>query len=188
MHLNDQDLIAETRAGSYAAFDQLIRRHEKLVFRVAYSYVHQPDPAYDIAQNVFLKVFRKLGSFSGQSTFRSWLTRIAQNESVNWIRDQRRHQEHDELTPANTPSSPPVQELRLLEQERDAALREEIHQLNAKQSRAVLLRYYEKMSIREISTVLECSEGQVKSLLFRGVSALRERLPRRAAWDQEMGA
>jgi len=188
VHLSDHDLIAETRAGSYAAFDQLVKRHENLVYRIAYSYVMQPDSAYDIAQNVFVKVFRKLGSFSGRSTFRSWLTRIAQNESLDWIRSQRRHENHDELTPLNTPVSLPLQETTVLGRERGELLLKEVHKLNAKQCRAILLRYFEKMSIREIASVLDCSDGQVKNLLFRGVRALRQRLPRQGRWDQELEA
>ena len=150
MHLSDQDLIAETRAGSYAAFDQLIRRHEKLVFRVAYSYVHQPDPAYDIAQNVFIKVHKNLDSFGGRSTFRAWLTRIAQNESLTWLRSRKRHADHVEVTEMNAPSCQPVQEATILRAERSRDLLAEVHQLNEKQRQAVLLRYFEKMPIREI--------------------------------------
>ena len=188
MSLNDLDLIDEIRAGSQAAFDSLIRRHEHLVFRVAFSYVGDADSALDISQNVFIKIHRNLDAFHGRSTFRTWLTRITQNESLSWLRSQKRHSGHQEVTPQNTPSIQPVQEKSLVHTERNRDLLAEVHQLNPQQRRAVLLRYFEMMPVREIGEVLDCSEGQVKSLLFRGLKVLRKRLPRQGRWDQEFEA
>ncbi len=188
MPLNDLDLVDEIRAGSRAAFDRLIRRHEQLVYRIAYSYVGDIDCALDISQNVFIKVHRQLGSFHGRGTFRAWLSRIAQNESLNWLRARKRRDGDVELTPVNTPTIQPIQESSLLRAERSRDLRTEIHKLNPRQRQALLLRYFESMPIREIGEVLECSEGQVKSILFRGMQVLRKRLPGRGRWDQELKA
>ncbi|MBU8872011.1 MAG: RNA polymerase sigma factor [Gemmatimonadales bacterium] len=188
MSLNDLELIDEIRSGSRAAFDQLIRRHEKFVYRVAFSYTSDRESALDISQNVFIKVHRKLEAFHGNSTFRTWLARVAQNESLTWLRGQKRHGGQAEITALNTPACQPTQEATLLRAERSRDLIEEVHRLNPKQSRAVLLRYYEKMSVREIGDVLECSEGQVKSILFRSLQVLRTRLPRKGRWNRELEA
>ena len=185
MPLKDLDLIDEIRAGSQAAFDQLIRRHEQLVYRIAYSYAREAEGALDISQNVFIKIHNKLDAFHGRSTFRTWLARIAQNESLTWLRGQKRHVE---ITALNAPTHQPVQEANLVRAERSRDLLAEVHRLNSRQSQAVLLRYFEKMPIREIGDVLECSEGQVKSILFRSLQKLRTHLSRQGRWDQELEA
>ena len=188
MPLNDLDLVDEIRADSRAAFEELIRRHEQHVYRVAYVYVGDRDSALDVTQNVFIKVHRHLDRFDGRSTFRTWLTRIAQNEGLSWLRSQRRHTGHDELTAANAPAAAPVQELGLIRAERSRDLLAEVHRLNPRQREAVLLRYFERMPVREIGEVLACSEGQVKSILFRGLQKLRQRLPRQGRWNRELEA
>jgi len=186
--LTDLDLIDEIRAGSQAAFDQLMRRHESFVYRVAYSYTGEQESALDISQNVFIKVHRKLDAFHGRSTFRTWLARVTQNESLSWLRSQKRHSDHAEISPMNSPSCEPSQEKSLVREQRSRDLLGEVHQLNPKQRQAVLLRYFDKMPVRDIGDVLECSEGQVKSLLFRGLEQLRKRLPRQGRWDGELEA
>ncbi len=188
MPLNDLDLIDEIRAGSQAAFDQLMGRHENFVYRIAYSYTGDRESALDISQNVFIKIHRKLEAFHGRSTFRTWLARIAQNESLTWLRSQKRHEGHAEITHLNTPACKPVQEAAVLRAELSRDLLGEVHKLNPKQRQAVLLRYFDKMPVREIGDVLECSEGQVKSILFRGLQVLRNRLPRQGRWNQEFEA
>lgn len=178
----------ETRAGSKAAFEQLMVRHQDLVFRVGYAYARQNEAAYDICQNVFIKVYRRLDRFDGRSTFRTWLTRVARNESLDWLRRQKRHQNHEELTTENAPSYAPNQEKDLLQGETRDGLLAEIQALNPKQQQAILLRYFEKMPLREIAAVLECHENQVKNILFRGIRVLRERMPEKRKWNKELGA
>ena len=186
MHFSDHDLIDEILAGSHAAFERLIKRHEEHVYRIGYSYARQVEGALDISQNVFLKVHDRLGSYDRRSAFRTWLTRVAQNESVNWLRSQQRHTGHEELTPGNMPSYQPVQESAVLHQENKRLLLDEVHRLNPRQSQALTLRYFENMALREIAAVLGCSENQVKSILFRGMQKLRQRLPHQNHWDQEL--
>ena len=185
MSLNDLKLVDEIRDGSQAAFDQLIRRHEQFVYRIAYSYTRDADDAMDVAQNVFIKVHANLHSFHGRSTFRAWLTRIAQNESLTWMRSRK---PAVEVTVLNAPSCEPLQEKAVVRAERSRDLLAEVHRLNPSQRQAVLLRYFEKMRIREISEVLECSEGQVKSLLFRSLQKLRKHLSEQGRWDRELEA
>ncbi len=186
MLASDRELIDEILGGSRSAYERLIRRHERLVYSIAYSYVREREAARDVSQNVFLKVYRKLDSFRGGSTFRTWLTRIAMNESVDWSRMQRRHTGHEELTTLNAPAIPAPQETSMLRKERRDTLLDEIHRLNPRQSRAVQLRYFEEMPIREIAGVLECSEGQARNILFRGLTVLRRRMAGSGERNQEM--
>ncbi len=188
MPLNDYDLIDEIRAGSQAAFEQLIRRYEHFVFRIAYSYTGNADSALDVSQNVFIRIHRKLDAYQGRSSFRTWAARIAQNESMTWLRSQKRHKGTVEITTLNAPVFPPDQETALVVAERSRDLLAEVNRLNPRQRQAVLLRYFEKMPIREIGDVLECSDGQVKSILFRSLQKLRTHLTRQGGWDQEMEA
>jgi len=176
VQFSDEDLIAETRAGSHVAFEQLIRRYEKLVYRIAYSYARQPASALDISQDVFVKAFQKLEQYRGSGSFKGWLLRLAHNESANWVRGQRRYQDHDELTADNSPPSQPVQESELLAREQRRLLFAELRRLNPRQRLAVSLRYFERTPVREIAAMLECSEGVAKNILFRSLEKLRNRM------------
>ena len=107
---SDDDLVEEIRAGSHVAFGLLMKRYERLVYRIGFYYSRQPESAMDITQNVFLKTYQKLDLFKGTGAFKSWLLRIARNESTDWLRKNRRHMDDVELTPINTPDLQPVQE------------------------------------------------------------------------------
>ena len=82
-NFSDNDLVTEIRNGSQVAFGVLMKRYERLVYRVGFSYAWQPDSAMDISQTVFLKVYQKLDMFKGSGPFKAWLMRIAHNESVS---------------------------------------------------------------------------------------------------------
>ena len=186
MPLNDLDLIDEIRAGSRAAFNQLIERHEQFVYRVAWSFTKENQSALDISQNVFIKVHRKLDSFHGRSTFRTWLVRITQNESHSWLTNQKRHIAHAAVDSLPGIPYPPRQESTMVQAERSRNLQDEIQKLNPRQQKAVLLRYFQNMPTREIGDVLECSEGQVKNILFRSLKKLRNNLSLPGRWNQEL--
>ena len=176
MQFSDEALIEEIRSGSKSAYGQLMERYERLVFSIAVSVVRDADDALDISQDVFLKAYQKLDLYSGKGTFKGWLARIAHNDSIDWLRKQQRHEDVNELAPGITPSVAPDQELQVVKDERWKILSAEIGRLNRNQQMAVTMRYFQGMPIRDIASVLECSEGNVKSLLFRGVDKLRNQL------------
>ena len=181
----DKALIEEIHAGSRTAFEKLMRRHQRLVYRVSFAYTRDRDDALEVTQDVFVKVHRKLGSYRGTGTLRSWLLRIAHRESLNWLRDHGKHRGAVELTAATVPHSAPVQESDLLARERQRELLAELTELNPKQRLAVTLRYWGDVPIREIATVLGCSDGVVKNILFRSLQKLRRRLAARWSEDDE---
>ena len=181
MERTDDALVREALAGTMSAFDQLMLRYERLVCKVAMNYVRDRQSALDVTQNVFLKVFRKLESVKTEGMFKPWLLRITYNESINFLRKRKDHDEFEELGAHDVSPEPlPLQEARMLDQESRSLLLQGLETLNPKYKLAVALRYAEGMRIKEIADVMECSEGMVKSLLFRGVRQIRNRVARSA--------
>src|SRR6185295_2944413 len=82
----DQELLAEIGSGSDLAFDRLMRRYRRLVYRVAYGYTGERESALDVVQETFLKVHTRRGSFRGDGSLKNWIVRIAANEAMNWRR------------------------------------------------------------------------------------------------------
>ena len=173
MQLCDEALADEVLSGSTLGFGLLMKRYERLVYRIAFDYAKNPDSAMDITQNVFLKAHLNLDSFAGTGVFRAWLMRIARNESISWFRMQKKDRLSEELTDANTPVLRAVQTDEVERLEQRAVIQAELKNLNDKQRVAVSLRYFEEFSLREIAEVLKVSEGSVKSILFRGLEKLR---------------
>jgi RNA polymerase sigma-70 factor (ECF subfamily) len=177
----DDALVRESLAGNSGSFDQLMLRYQKLVCKIAMNYVKDKQSALDVTQNVFLKVYRKLDCVSADGMFKPWLLRITYNESINWLRRRRNHEEFEEMgAHDHSPDPAPAQETRLLDHENRRLLLEGLRDLNPKYKLAVSLRYAEGMPIKEIADVMDCSEGMVKSLLFRGVRKIRSNLARSA--------
>lgn len=173
MHLSDEALVDEVHSGSTLAFAVLMKRYEKLVYRIAFNHAKNQDCALDITQNVFLNAHQKLDTYSGSGLFKSWLLRIAYNESITWFRRHKDERITDELTPLNAPALRAVQVDKIARNESRNILFGELKKLSAKQQLAVSLRYFEGFSLREIAAVIDCTEGAVKSILFRSLEKLR---------------
>ena len=173
MLMSDDALVDEIHSGSVLAFGVLMKRYERLVYRIAFDHAKNPDCAMDITQNVFLKAHKNLNTYSGSGVFKAWLMRITYNESISWFRQQKNELVTDELTPVNTPVLRAVQVDEVARQEYQAIILSELKKLSSKQRLAVSLRYFEGFSLREIATVFNSSEGSVKSILFRSLEKLR---------------
>lgn len=196
---SDDVLIEEARRGSPAAFDLLMRRHERLVYRVAWGYTRERESALDVTQEVFFKAYRKLAAYRGEGVFRAWLIRIACREGLNWVRGHRRAaaritaaeafpragggRQADLISPADMIASarPPAPagwepEASLVRAEDIRELHDGIGRLPARQRLAVILRYFEGLPVRETAAALGCTEGTAKSILFRSLQSLRGHL------------
>jgi RNA polymerase sigma-70 factor (ECF subfamily) len=162
----DNELIAEIGAGSDLAFDRLMRRYRRLVYRVAYGFTGDRESALDVVQETFLKVHTRLGSFRGEGTLKSWIVRIAANEAMNLRRSS-----------ARLPTSELDESIAVLRPETDPmagqALSRSLAALADRQRLAIVLRYYGERSTREIAAALDCSEGTARNVLFRGLAKLR---------------
>ncbi len=169
----DESLVEQTLAGRLDAFDELMTRYERMVFKLAHGFARNRQDALDITQQVFLKAYRSLASFRRDANLRTWLMRIAYNEGVSWVRANGRPADAGALEAL---AEPATQEQQLLARERDARVERELQNLNDRYRLAITLRYRQGMPIEEIAAVMQCSEGTTKSMLFRGVRALREAL------------
>jgi RNA polymerase sigma-70 factor (ECF subfamily) len=179
----DAELMLRVREGDSASFGQLLDRHRIPVIHFLYRMVQNQAIAEELAQEVFLRVYRSRASYEPTAKFTTWLFRIATHLALNWIRDGRHEKVHDSLdTDAQDglarrlPDRINTAEQNLLREARFAEIRRAIETLPAKQRAAVLMHKYEEMEYSQIAAVLRCSESAVKSLLFRAYETLRGRL------------
>jgi RNA polymerase sigma-70 factor, ECF subfamily len=168
----DRELAEKFRQGDRSAFDVLVRRHQKGVWKVVRRYVKRDADAFDITQQVFVRAFKALGGFRGAATVRSWLYRIAINCALSWIRDHRREEPteiaEDSLT--EMPAAPG----RIASDQDGAQLRKAIAQLPPKQRMVLELRVFDDLSFREVAELADCSENTAKVNFHYAVKKLRD--------------
>ena len=174
MFKEDHILIEEILGGTLSSYDTLMKRYQNLIFRIAFSFGKNKENAMDISQNVFLKAYQKLNTLKGKSNFKAWLSRIAYHEGINWTRSNKSSLQFEPIEVTNEPESNlPSKEDELLASEYRHELIQSLFALNTKYRLAVVLRYYQNLSIKEIAGVLKCSEGVVKNMLFRSLQRLK---------------
>lgn len=179
----DDLLLAGLRACNEAAYEELISRFQQPVYNIVYRMLNDPNDANDVVQEVFFKVFRRVGSFRGESSLKTWIYRIAVNEACNRRRYFQRHlrQEVDlertagagwtlEDTLAADDRSPYDEVLGL---EQHLLLEQALAGINPIYRAALVLREIEELSYEEIADILQVALGTVKSRILRGREALR---------------
>lgn len=184
MARSDVQLMLEAKAGNDASFEHLLQRYRTPLVNFLYRMVRDSATAEDLAQEVFLRVYRARHGYEASAKFTTWLFRIATNLALNRIRDTRYRQMEVSLDVRAEDDQPvmelPARELRvdqiLIERDRAVIIRRAVEALPEKQRIAVLLHKYEEMDYCEIAKVLECSEAALKSLLFRAYETLRVQL------------
>jgi len=180
----DSELVKIFQEGDNEAFDELQRRHQDKIFRIAKRYAKDPEEARELCQEVFLRAFEKLGSFKGKSKFYTWLYRVANNLCVDFHRKRSRVFITD--LPEDFPISYPIERygekfdpLRNIEREElRRKVREAIKRLPPKQRNVLILRYYGELKISEIAPKVGSSEGTVKAQLFHAKRKLAKMLKR----------
>jgi RNA polymerase sigma-70 factor (ECF subfamily) len=184
--MDDAAIMLELRAGNMAGFDYLIQKYRKPIIHFMYRMVHNQAVAEELAQEVFLRVFRSRETYRAEARFSTWLYRIATNLGVNHARDTRHERAASTVyldepdsetgtTPDVADSTPDIEE-KLLRRERLNAIRQHVLALPERQRMAVLMHKYEGMDYKQIGDVLKLSESATKSLLFRAYQTLREKL------------
>lgn len=167
----DHELAERFRDGDRAAFELLVRRHQKGMWRLIRRYVKSDADAADVTQLAFVRAFRGLAAFRGTATVRSWLYRIAINCALSWLRDHRREQPteigEDALTDDN---AAPAQ---LSASDDRARLRGAIAQLPPKQKLVLELRVFDDLSFKEVADLADCSENTAKVNFHYAVKRLR---------------
>ncbi len=184
--MDDAAIMLELKAGNMAGFDFLIQKYRKPIINFMYRMTRNQAVAEELAQEVFLRVYRSRETYRAEARFSTWLYRIATNLGVNQARDTRHERAASTVyldepdaetgtTPDVADSTPDV-ESKLLRNERMAAIREHVMALPERQRMAVLMHKYEGMDYSQIGDVLKLSESATKSLLFRAYQTLREKL------------
>jgi len=184
--MDDAAVMLELRTGNMASFDFLIQKYRKPIIHFMYRMVHNQAVAEELAQEVFLRVYRSRDTYRAEARFSTWLYRIATNLGVNYARDTRHERTASTVyldeTDSETGTTPdvadttPGAEASLLRRERMNAIRQHVMALPERQRMAVLMHKYEGMDYKQIGEVLKLSESATKSLLFRAYQTLREKL------------
>lgn len=184
MARSDVQLMLDVKAGDEESFELLLAKYRTPLINFLCRMVREQAAAEDLAQEVFLRVYRARKEYSPSAKFTTWLFRIATNLALNAIRDGRHRQMQVSIdTPRD--EDEPVMEIaarearadeRLMEEERNRMIRGAILALPEKQRAAVILHKYQEMEYAEIGKILGCSESALKSLLFRAYETLRVQL------------
>jgi RNA polymerase sigma-70 factor (ECF subfamily) len=178
----DAGLMLCVREGDTLCFSALLDRHRNSVVHFLFRMVQNQAIAEELAQEVFLRVYRSRASYEPSAKFTTWLFRISSNLAFNWLRDGKNERSQESLQDDASSASrrlsdhqPNVENV-LVHRVKLNEVRDAIAKLPAKQRAAVLMHKYEEMEYSQIARVLGCSESAVKSLLFRAYESLRARL------------
>src|SRR5215471_1426925 len=189
MTRSDVQLMLDVKAGDQQSFELLLQRYRTPLVNFLYRMVRNREQSEDLAQEVFLRVYRARGDYEPSAKFTTWLFRIATNLALNSVRDHRYQKlevsmdapitvdaEDGEERMMEVADEHPDIEQHLVEETRKKMIRHAIEKLPEKQRAAVLLHKYQELDYAEISKILQCSESALKSLLFRAYETLRVEL------------
>jgi len=184
--LTDAEFMLRVKEGDDNAFDYLVEKYRRPLIGFMYRMTHNAATAEELAQEVFLRVYRSRTTYTADAKFSTWLYRIATNLAANHARDTRHERpevqvsidEPDEEsgTTVDVADNRPNVEQDLVREERLKAIRKHIQALPERQRMAVIMHKYQNMDYKQIAEVLKLSESATKSLLFRAYETLRERL------------
>ncbi len=180
----DAQLMLRVRDGDEDSFRVLLDKHRNSLVHFLFRMVQEQPVAEELAQEVFLRIYKSRQSYEPTARFTTWMFRIATHLALNWLRDEKnaRAQERlDEDRGGDLPAREvadrkPSIEQRMVYHARLQEIRDAIGKLPEKQRAAVLMHKYEEMEYAQIAGVLGCSESAVKSLLFRAYETLRAKL------------
>lgn len=183
---SDAAVMLRVAAGDEAGYNYLVEKHYRAMIHFLFRMVHNQAVAEELAQEVFLRVYRSRESYRAEAKFTTWLYRIATNLAVNHARDTRHERSAQTVyldapdpetgTTPDVADDEPIVEQQLLRDERMAAIRKHVMDLPERQRMAVLMHKYQGMDYRQIGEVLKLSESATKSLLFRAYQTLRDKL------------
>jgi RNA polymerase sigma-70 factor (ECF subfamily) len=190
----DAQLMLRVREGDNDCFRVLLEKHRNPLVHFLQRMVQDGGASEELAQEVFLRIYRSRSSYEPSAKFTTWMFRIASHLALNWLRDERHERAAERLDAGRSgedssgrvaarelPDLRPSAEQGLVSEIRLQEIRDSIASLPAKQRAAVLMHKYEEMEYSQIAHALECSESAVKSLLFRAYETLRARLAHMAA-------
>jgi RNA polymerase sigma-70 factor, ECF subfamily len=183
---SDAEVMLRVKAGDQPAFNYLVQKYRRPLVSFMYRMARNAAVAEDLAQEVFLRVYRSRASYEASAKFTTWLYRIATNLAVNHARDTR-HERPEVMVSLDEPDDATgmimdladgemTAEQAMVRRERLMGIRRKIEALPERQRLAVVMHKYQQMDYRQIAEVLKLSESATKSLLFRAYETLREQL------------
>ena len=183
--VSSEDLMAKTAAGDEFAFEILVGRHQTSILNLIYRYVGDRTGARDVAQEVFLRVWRAAGSYEPKAKFTTWIYRITVNLCLNelksakgkkWVGLETGGEEGEGIGYETRSDGSLSPEDLLLAKERSRHVSEALQALPANQRMALILKRYDNLSYDEIAKIMKCSVSAVESLLVRAKKNLQEKL------------
>jgi RNA polymerase sigma-70 factor (ECF subfamily) len=185
--VSDADLVRASQGGDTKAFDQLVSRYRTRVFGMIYNMVHSEQDAWDLAQDSFLKAWRSIGRFRGESSFYTWIYRIVMNVTIDWLRKKQvkgsgaefnDEVQLREIDPASqtVPKADALPHQRMVHGEIRERIDQAISQLSPEHRAVILMKEIEEMQYHEIAEALGCSIGTVMSRLFYARKKLQNML------------
>ncbi len=183
-NLSDKALISLIKLGDREAFNILVKRYEKRVFNILYLQLGPINDLEDLAQEVFLRIFKNINKFRGEAQFSTWLYRIVLNLSYDYKRknknifslDENIDEESEEVFENIIPTTEDDPEKTLERMELRIKIRKAIKSLSKEYQEVLILREFEGLSYEEIAKILNCPMGTVESRLFRARDELRKKL------------
>ncbi len=184
--ITDADVMLRVKAGDDSAFDYLVQKYRRPMISFMYRMARNSAVAEDLAQEVFLRVYRSRSSYEASAKFTTWLYRIATNLAVNHARDTRYERPENQVSidqpdedtglTVDVPDGSLTAEETIVRRERMAAIRQRVQELPERQRMAVVMHKYQQMDYKQIAQILKLSESATKSLLFRAYETLRTQL------------
>lgn len=174
----DQELVARVKRGDKTAFDLLVIKYQHKIVQLVTRYVKDPTEAQDLAQEAFIKAFKAIDGFRGESAFYTWLYRIAINTAKNeLVAKSRKRGDCADIDESELETAPALQDLEtpesdLLNQEILAAIKKTIDNLPEEMRIAIILCEFDGLSYEEIAKVMDCPIGTVRSRIFRAREAI----------------
>ncbi|HDY84920.1 hypothetical protein LCGC14_1039360 [marine sediment metagenome] len=180
----DLELVQRVQQGDKKAFDVLILKYQQRIVHVITGFVHDPVEALDVAQEAFIKAYRAIPNFRGDSAFYTWLYRIAINTAKNYLTARARRppaMDVDALDATNYYDAPELKEFEtpesnLISNELEQTIQQAIQDLPEDTATAIRLREFEGMSYEEIAQVMDCPIGTVRSRIFRAREAIEKQI------------
>jgi RNA polymerase sigma-70 factor (ECF subfamily) len=180
----DLELVQRVQAGDKKAFDVLVIKYQKRIVHVVTGFVHDPVEALDVAQEAFIKAYRAIPNFRGDSAFYTWLYRIAVNTAKNYLTARARRApavDIDAADATNFYDAPELKEFEtpennLVSDELEQKIHKTINALPEDTAMAIKLREFEGLSYEEISQVMDCPIGTVRSRIFRAREAIDKQI------------
>lgn len=180
--MTDEELVKKARKGDQRAFDLLVRKYQHRIFALISRYVRDQDEVQDVAQEAFIKAWRALPRFRGDSAFYTWLYRIAVNTAKNHLVSMGRRppgsdidaEEAEQFIGSDGLQDIGTPESNLMSQELEAVINQAINGLPQELKTAVTLREFEGLSYEDIAAVMECPVGTVRSRIFRAREAIEQ--------------